>query len=405
MTIISGIGRKILDSWRFRRFERSIHPETWHLRDQVIPWAGDCAANAASYETEEAFANSDDPLVNQGHVLVESLKKSYRDKYASLDGLRILMHLPSAVASPGGHSVISNLEQSLTFLGVSVRCFGSEGVSEQLLAEFNPSILLVSDYKPFLAVIDWNGIKRYRSMNKLLVGLTASLEEYGNSPLRVRLRWADEHGVDFYFSFRSQAYITSRSGYAPFFDSGYRVLSIEFGVNPLVYYPVPVARRDIDYVFLASSNRDKLPRYISWLSEVFSKYPGVIDGPGWSRIGDFSFNSDRDRYVYSRAKVGINLHLEEQITWACELNERTYMLAACGTPQLVDNPKILSQYFSADAFFVASSPREYSDMFRALLAAPESCQGAVMKAQREVFERHTTFHRADGFVWELQGLP
>jgi len=401
---ICSYGRNLMDESRFRRFERSIHTDTWNLRDQVITWAGECAADAVSYETEEAFSNSDDPLIRQGHVLVECLKKKYRYKYDSQDGLRILMHLPSAVDSPGGHSVISNVVQSLTFLGVPVRCFGSEGVSEKLLTEFKPSVLLVGDYKPFLALIDWNGLKRYRNNNKLLVGLTASLEEYGNSPLRERLRWADENGIDFYFSFRSPTYIAARSGYAPFFDSGYRVLSIEFGVNPLVYYPAPAATRDINYVFLASSNRDKLPRYISWLSEIFSKYPGVVDGPGWSRIGDFSFNSDRDRYVYSRAKVGINLHLEEQITWACELNERTYMLAACGTPQLVDNPKILSQYFSADAFFVASSPREYADMFRALLAAPELCQGAVIKAQKEVFERHTTFHRVDGFVRELQGL-
>lgn len=398
------IGKSLIDYWRFRRFEQSIHPETWHLRDKIIPWGGECAANAARYETEEDFINSDDPLVRQGYELVETVKNAYRNKYASLDGLRILMHLPGAVASPGGYSVISNLQQSLTFLGVPVRCFGSEGASEQLLTEFKPSVLLVGDYKPFLEVVDWNGLKHYRSMNKLLVGLTASLEEYGNSPLRERLKWADENGVDFYFSFRSQSYITARSEYAPFFDSGFRVLSIEFGVNPLVYYPVPVAKRDINYVFLASSNRDKLPRYISWLGELLSEYPGVIDGPGWSRIGDFSFNSDRDRYIYSRAKVGINLHLEEQITWASELNERTYMLAACGTPQLVDNPRILGQYFSADAFFVASSPREYSDMFRALVAAPESCQGTVMKAQREVFGRHTTFHRADGFVRELQGL-
>jgi hypothetical protein len=401
---IADIGRKILDTWRFRKFERSIHQETWNLRDQVIPWAEACAAHCARYETAEAFANSADPIVRQGHELVETLKKTYHNKFVSNDGLRILIHLPSAVASPGGHSAISNLVQSLTFLGVPVRYFGNEGVTELLLAEFKPSVMLVSDYKPFLSVIDWEALERYRSVNKLLVGLTASLEEYGNSPLSGRLIWAGEHGVDFYFSFRSQGYLTSRKEYVPFFEAGYKILRIEFGVNPLVFFPVPGVARDLNYVFLASSNRDKFPRYISYLGDVMSKYPGVIDGPGWSRIKNFSFNATRDRYLYARAKVGINLHLEEQITWACELNERTYMLAACGTPQLVDNPKILSDYFSADAFFVASSPREYSDMFRSLLAAPESCQGAVLKAQREVFERHTTFHRADGFVRELQGL-
>lgn len=399
-----GIGKKVYDAWRFRRFEHATHPDTWRLRDQIIPWADEHAVNAELYETAEAYAAAADPVVRQGYELVETVKRLYKNKYAPHDGLRILIHLPSSFASPGGHSAISNLVQSLAYIGVPVRYFGNEGVSEHLLAEFRPSVMLVSDYKPFLSVIDWNTLDRYRSVNKLLVGLTASLEEYGNSPLSERLVWAAEHGVDFYFSFRSQAYVTTRREYAPFFDADYQLLSIEFGVNPLAYYPVPVAIRDINYVFLASSNRDKLPRYISWLSEVLSEFPGVIDGPGWSKIGDFSFNAARDRYVYSRAKVGINLHLEEQITWACELNERTYMLAACGTPQLVDNPKLLGEYFSGDAFFVASSPREYAELFRELISAPESSKGAVLNAQREVFERHTTFHRADGFVRELQGL-
>lgn len=398
------IGKRVYDAWRFRRFEHAIHPDTWRLRDQIILWADEHAVNADLYETAEAYAAAADPVVRQGHELVESLKNAFRNRFVSQDGMRILVHLPGAVVSPGGYSAISNIMQSLTFIGVPVRCFGDEGVTGQLLTEFRPTVLLVGDYKPFLAAIDWNAIEHYRKRNRLIVGLTASLEEYGNSPLSERLIWAGGHDIDFYFSFRSQRYVTLRREYAPIFDAGYRILSIEFGVNPLVYYPVPVVGRDINYVFLASSNRDKLPRYISWLGPLFSEYPGVIDGPGWFGAGNFAFNADRDRYVYSRAKVGINLHLEEQITWACELNERTYMLAACGTPQLVDNPKLLGEYFSVDAFFVASSPREYTDLFRELISAPESCQGAVLNAQREVFERHTTFHRADGFVRELQGL-
>lgn len=385
-------------------FERSIHPETWRLRNQVIPWADGLTSDVEHYESAVAYASSDDPLVRQGHELVTSLKETYHNKYAGLAELRILIHLPDPVVSPGGHSVFSNIVNSLKFLGIATQHFGDEGVSSDVLERFRPSVLLVSDYMPFIGLINWKHLASYRAQNRLLVGLTASLAEYGNSPLGGRLKWAGDHGVDFYFSFRAAKYVATRMEYAPFAAAGYRILSIEFGVNPLVYYPVPIGSRNIDYVFLASSNRDKLSRYIEWLTPIISESPGVIDGPGWSGVKGFMFNADRDRYVYSRAKVGLNLHLDEQITWANELNERTYMLAACGAPQLVDNPKLLGQYFSANAFFVASSPKEYVELFREMLVKPEICTERALLAQNEVFQRHSTFHRVDAFAQELQGM-
>jgi Glycosyl transferases group 1 len=394
----------MVDAWRFKRFEKSVHPDTWRMHDSILQWAEDRALHAARYETPERYSASSDPVVRQGHALVEELKQSYFSKLASYKEIRLLVHLPGAVVSPGGYSAVSNLVQSLQFLGVPVRTFGADRLTEDVLEDFKPSVMLIGDFKPFLSSVDWRGIERYRRGSKLLIGLSASLEEYGNSPLKERLSWSREHDVSFYFTFRSQGYVTGRKEYVPFFDEGYRILSIEFGVNPLVYYPVPEIERDLNYVFLASSNSDKLPRYISFLSDVLSRHSGIIDGPGWSRISTFTFNAPRDRYLYARAKVGINLHLEEQIEWASELNERTYMLAACGTPQVVDNPKILGECFSQDAFFVASSPREYTELFESLIGKPTLGSKATLKAQKEVFGRHTTFHRTEQFVALLQAM-
>ena len=394
----------LIGAWQFRRFERSINSDTWRIHDSVLRWAEECVAQADICEAPEKYEASEDPLVRQGYRLAQEVRRGYFNKHASSQGIRVLVHLPEARISAGGHSVFSNLAQSLQFLGIPVLALGGGRPTGDVLAEFRPTILLISDYRPFLALVDWAAVKSYRSRNKLLLGLTASLEAYGNTPLPPRLSWAREHGVDFYFTFRSQNYVTARREYTPFFDMGYRILSFEFGVNPLVYYPVPGVARDLNFVFLASSNRDKLPRYVRFLGELLGKYPGIIDGPGWPRINNYAFNSSRDRYLYARARVGINLHLEEQIEWACELNERTYMLAACGTPQLVDNPKLLHEYFSRDALFVASSPREYLDIFEGLVANPCSGVEAALKAQQEVFAKYTTFHRADRFVVSLNSL-
>ena len=110
--------------------------------------------------------------------------------------------------------------------------------------------------------------------------------------------------------------------------------------------------RDLDYVFLASINPAKWSRYFSYLTDIFINRYGYIDGPGWEFGWSGSIDPLRDLFLYARAKVGLNLHLKEQIEWPCELNERTYMLATCGVPQLMDNPALLPKKGSIPTVFL-----------------------------------------------------
>ena len=111
----------------------------------------------------------------------------------------------------------------------------------------------------------------------------------------------------------------------------------------------------------------------------------------------FSLN----RFIYARAKVGINLHVDEQVKWGRELNERTYTLAACGVPQLIDNPKLLRARFSQDAMFHAELPNKYFDLFNHIITSPDEANAKAMLSLEEVYLRHTTFHRADFFMRQL----
>jgi len=386
----------------FLRFEKSIHPLTTERHDDITRWAANCVLDQASGKDERE--GSPDPVVTQGAQLVEALKEEFRGKYSDLSELRILAFTPSSMASPAGYSLLSNLLQSLNYLGIAAQAMQDHEGIEGYLETFRPTVFLIGDYAPFLAKVEWDAVARYRSRHPFRLGITASLEEYGNTPLKQRLAWAEEHDVDFYFSFRSPEYIRERRAYLPIREAGFPILSVEFGANPLQYYPVPGFPRDLDYVFLASSNFDKWDRYCTWLKGICSQYPGYIDGPGWSFARDFVFQAARDRFLYARAKVGLNLHITEQIEWACELNERTYMLAACGVPQLIDNPKLLSMRFSPKGFFVASNPKEYEELFVELVQGNLDGTPAALVAQKEVLTNYTTFHRAESFALSLSKL-
>jgi len=335
---------------------------------------------------------------------MEVLEKNLEGKYAGSSAPRILIQVPSGLHSPAGYSLFNNLIDGLRFVGIAARSLGWDETIASALKEFRPTVLLASDNADYLGRIDWDTVAEYKRSGGLLIGLTASLEEYGNTPLGPRLKWAQTHGVDFYYSFRAPEYIESRQEYDAFADAGYQILSVEFGANPLLYRPVPGVARDIDYVFLGSSNADKWDRYIKYFEPIMKGRTGFIDGPGWPRVRDFSFRRERDRFIYARAKVGLNLHIDNQIRWASELNERTYMLAACGVPQVIDRPGLLQRRFSDDAMFVGDSPEEYRQMFEFALDDRGEATRRAMKAQSEVLEAHTIFHRADQLVQRLVGL-
>jgi len=383
------------------QFEKQINPVTWQRHDKILQWAQSCEAAPERFELPGLYENSDDPVVRQGFELTAKVKQQFRGRYKHLKDLRILVHIPSLRFSPAGYSLFTNMAQGLEFIGIPVRMLGWNETIDKLLYEFRPTVFLTSDHESYLSRINWDSVKKYRELNTLRIGLTASIEEYGNTALQGRLLWAKQQRVDFYYSFRCPEYLRRRKKYRPFFENGYNIFSVELGANPLIHYPVPGIERDLNYVFLASANSEKWPRYFSYLSEIFSKYSGFLDGPGWPFIKTKSASFSKDRYLYARAKVGLNLHLDEQINWANELNERTYILAICGVPQLVDNPKLLPQRFDENAFFVAKGPDEYTALFAYILNNPVEAREKALIAQREVFTKHTWFHRAEGLVLDL----
>ncbi|MBW8001521.1 MAG: glycosyltransferase [Planctomycetes bacterium] len=383
-----------------REFESRINPLTKQNHDSILQWAQNCEKNSEQFESAELFLQSDNPIVRQGYNLVNEVKSEFANKYKHLEQLRILVHVPSLTASPGGYSLFGNLVQGLEFIGVQVQVLGWNERIEEYLEQFKPTVFITSDSDSYLSRINWDVIKRYRDSNTLKIGLTASPEADTNL-LEKRFEWAKDHEVGFYYNFRNLKHLEGCGEYDAFYEHGYKIFSVEFATNPLIHYPVPGIEPDLNYVFLASINLPKWQRYLAYLPEILQRYSGFLDGPGWPFIRSQAVGLNKDRYLYARAKVGLNLHLDEQIADAGEVNERTYILAACGVPQLVDAPKLLPDRFDKRGLYVAENPKEYFKLFEYILANVNEAKQRALIAQREVFAKHTWFHRAEGFVLDL----
>ncbi|MBU3632790.1 glycosyltransferase [Polynucleobacter sp. AP-Feld-500C-C5] len=391
---------KLRRSIKKHQFNFLFNAKTITNHDTVLAEAEFALRNKFAHENLEACLNSQDPLVRQGTQLKRTLELEFRDSLLGLSPERILIQIPSPEFSPAGFSLFSNLLESLNYIGIPAEPLDWDKNTEDKLMRFCPTVLLSSDHEDYLDRIDWRVISQYKRKHNLRVGLTAALEEYGNKSLLPRLAWARRHEIDFYYSFRDEAYLKNRKEYEPFFSAGYKILHIPFGANILHYFPVDGFSRDLNYVLIASRKRE----HIQYLKNICHQYSGFIDGPGWKHVKNFQFNRARDRYIYARAKVALNIHLPEQIDSACELNERTYQLAACGVPQLIDNPGLLRKVFGHKSFFIAKNPDEYETLFKELIHNPQFGVERALYAQQEVFASHTTFHRAKSLIDQLKFL-
>jgi hypothetical protein len=386
---------------RFRLFSYMMNEQTWSQHDDLLHWAE--KKYKQPQPSPKAYLKSTDPVVKQGWHLLTQTKKKFRNVLKGKIRLRIVIHIPPAYLSPGGYSLFRNLAQGLEYIGVPVFFLEWGSDVKKMLQTFKPNVLITSDSPDYLKDLDWEAIQSFRKEHQLLLGITASMTDTESDFFSKKIKRAKQYGVNFFYTFFSFGDTAVSKRYDPFLKKGYPLFSIEFGANPLLYHPEPYIQRDIPYVFLASSNTDKWPRYFSYLPKVMKKYPGFLDGPGWSRIKKWS-RPEVHRFLYARAKVGLNLHVDNSITAPTELNERTYILAACGVPQLVDNALLLPKRFSKGCFFIAHSPQEYFSLFEKMLSSPKEAQKRALKAQKEVFARHTSFHRAKTFALQLEKL-
>jgi hypothetical protein len=388
---------------RFRQLQRRLHPGTIAAHDELLDWA--IAAADKDTADKDAPAPESASLAAEGLALRAKALRHFTGRLAG-SPLRVLVHVPPASVSPAGYSAYTNLAQSLDVLGVPTLTQSFGAPWRETLKRFAPNALLTSDHHVYLDDIDRSALADYRQSAPLHLFLTASPEGEADAPLSQRLTRAEELGVSGYTSWHARESL-DHEAYAPFHDRGLPILSVEFGANIVDFYPAPGISRDIDYVFLASSNRSKWDRYADWLAPILRERAGFVDGPGW-RHARRCLLSDAppaaQRSILARARVGLNLHLASQFSRPTELNERTYILAACGVPQLVDRPALLPRRFDEDALFVADSPAAYRDLLRTILARPDAAEKRARAALRTVFDRHTTFHRAEAFARELAAL-
>lgn len=390
----------------FQRFQRDICCDKKRY-DEIKAWAEECAKCPQGRNLSD---ESSSPIVREGIRLRREALESYKNCLVPQKTPRIMVQYPPEEHSPAGRSIAGNWKDALAHMGAATTFLRGGETIAKALSDFSPDVLLViEEFQNFPGEKGWREIREYKERHGLLLGLGASLDIWGKNPLNGRIAHGKKLGVDFYYCyadtrFRQEDRPFWGGDYDEYRAAGFPLIGVPFGANPLRYYPIGGVERDIDFILLASVNSDKSSRYIAYLGDIVKDPRGFIMGPGWRHFPVDDINPERDRYLYARAKVGLNLHLDFQIEGKNELNERTFLLAASGIPQVTDAPGLLAEYFSEDAFFIGHTPKEYGEMLRLALSDERERERRALKALREVYQRHTVFHRMREFVGRLTEL-
>lgn len=372
------------------RLERSISPATRGNHSKVLKVINNIDV------TKDLADNFKDSVVDYGQKKRKELLDLFRNKYSYVQ-TKVLVHVQTKELAVAGVSAHRNLILGLQYLGIEAQEISIEENFEKKFFDFQPDIFISADTKYFKQHIELDAIKKYRE-KKELVTVLGLLGDYTEKTFQDSLKYWNDLEVTMLSSFNCIEFVRDKFSYI--IDEGYKIISLEFAANPLIHFPEPVEDKELDFVFLGSLNKSKWNRYLRYFKPIFTNESGFINGPGWIEF-DEKTDFEQDRYIYSRAKVALNLSIDIQIESERELNERTFQLAACGVPQLIDNPKLLKKRFSTDSMFIAENEDEYYSLFKFILNHPDEAEKRALNALKEVFEKHTIFHRAEHLLNEV----
>jgi hypothetical protein len=384
------LGRKN-DAWYFDRMIAAYTQPQQQLTQQALLQASQLAT-----ETDEALLAQPLPAQARLHPLYQpamQLRQQLLQQQADtqpLKGWQVLIQLPPDAFSPGWASWFGSLGEAMQQMGAHVQwvwdIWTAElvGHADLILSQANTSF-----------VQHWPAqIPAWLKPNALFA-CYCSFEQndaQAATQLYTQLR---QQGVNLLLNAADAAYIhqSPHSSWAQA-AAGLRIASLPFGANPLRHYPAPWLMPAADYVFLGSANYDKAKRYHDFFYPLMQRYNGIIAGQGWPWSDNFILRPLLDRWMYSQAKVCLNLHLDFQIASANEMNERTYILFGCGAIQILDNPKLLEKHFPFFEYS-CSNEHEYELLINKVITHPEKHFAHTLMALEHTYIHHTVFNRVN----------
>lgn len=323
----------------------------------------------------------------EGKVLRDDLLAEYWGKYVDRSW-NVLIHSPSNGAWKYG---FRSWLQILEYMGINTTIVYDIN-NDPFLPEMDFDILIT----PADLQYRWNSENKAVSRIPHKIGLASKEKVFLTSDKCTgwdarNIEMIKGSGFDFLITSFSRDFINYVL--REWVKAGIEIIEVPFGFNPIVYYPEGKEEID-DFFFVGTNSPYKNSETNKFLVPIVSneRYYGKLCGVGWLTTMELLPNEVRG--FYSRAKINLNYHIKEQKMIDSEINERTFIISACGGFQLVDNPKALVRFYSTEDMAVANDEKDYLEKFEYFLHEPrmrhEMALNALIKSYKN---KYSLFHR------------
>ena len=307
-------------------------------------------------------------LMKENHSLRENVFQEFENLYEAC-GQRILLHRPDNGAIK---YLFDSWAETFNIMGLQTLLLDWHDNTKETFQSFQPTVFITVGDPAYVERLDLEFIANFQQQRELKIGHITNLQD--NYKL-----------CDFLITFHLNPAGDKR------FDSLEKpLISVPFGINPNQHYLRP-ARQVWDFFFVGTNSQLKAEQGDKLLMPIVNSYRGILAGKGWNR-GAGELSVPDSALLYNFAKVLPNFHLESQYKRFDEVNERTFVIPACGGFELVDNPAAMKELFDANEMAVANSPQEYREMFEHFLNNPNERLPYIQNGMRKVWNNYTLFH-------------
>ncbi len=338
------------------------------------------------------------PIYDQAYHIRQKKMEEQSRKHA-FSSFAFIFHLPGAAFSMGAHSWFSSIMMGMQYQGIDVSSFWHRDKQPRLMKD-KINFIITGYSQTYIEQINWDYLKSEREKGvKCVVLFSIPLNQHSIQVMKDMQAAYDTFCSVQFYTFHDHNFEPYDGFKADCKHHGFVVYHIPFAANPLFHFSSPVISEELDYVFLGSANFDKINRYNIFFNKLIHHYVGLIDGPGWPWSSKFQYASSIDKYIYAQSKIALNLHIDEQIREPRELNERTYILAACGITQVIDNPAILKNKMPL-LNATCSDTDYYSDFYRLLNSSERKAEDALRLIEY-IYDQETVFDRINSLMEKI----
>jgi glycosyltransferase involved in cell wall biosynthesis len=173
-------------------------------------------------------------------------------------------------------------------------------------------------------------------------------------------------------------------------DLGLTVRHLPYAAMPTVHHHVRGRIRE-DIGFIGTYNPTKAPNFDKWIRPIMQKRRSLVAGVGFPGVGPIPQN--QANRVYSLCRVCPNVHQDIQRGRRMMLNERTFVIPACGGFEIVDWSECLEDYFEPNELLGARDPEHMATIVESWIRQPRLRLEAALAGHHRVLRDHSYLDR------------